>query len=326
MSYIDVENLTKTYFVKHMKPNAKGAIKSLFKRDPQTITALDNVSFSIKEHELMGYIGPNGAGKSTTMKILSGILVPDSGTVHVMGRVPYKQRKEHVANIGVVFGQRTQLWWDVPVIESYKLLGDIFKVDKKRHKRTMEELIDVMDAKDLLQIPLRKLSLGQRMRCELIASLLHTPKLLFLDEPTIGLDAVSKIKLREFIKEQNKKRGTTILLTTHDMADIEQLCTRVMVIGKGKILFEGSIEKLRKQYAPFRYITIHTDNPNRLNIPETKIIQSDAISLKLEYNPEKLPTTDLIARLNNYYNVKDLTVENPDIERVISSMYEGEGL
>jgi ABC-2 type transport system ATP-binding protein len=183
-----------------------------------------------------------------------------------------------------------------------------------------------MDAEDLLEIPLRKLSLGQRMRCELIASLLHTPKILFLDEPTIGLDAVSKIKLREFITEQNRKRGATILLTTHDMADIEQLCTRVMVIGKGKILFEGNIEKLRKQYAPFRYITIHTDTNKLFDIPNTKLIMKDEASLKLEYRPEITPTNDLITQLNKHYTVKDLIVENPDIERVISNMYEGEGL
>ncbi len=309
-----------------MKPNLKGAVKSLFKREKQIITALDNVTFEINQHELIGYIGPNGAGKSTTMKILSGILVPDSGEITVNGRVPYKQRKAHVADIGVVFGQRTQLWWDVPVIESFKLLGDIYRVDKKRHNKTMDELVDVLGAEDLLHMPLRKLSLGQRMRCELIGSLLHTPKMLFLDEPTIGLDAVSKINLRKFITKQNKQKGMTIILTTHDMDDIEQLCSRVMVIGKGKILFEGSIDTLRKQYAPFRYITIHTDNGKPHNIEHTKVIHSDTSSLKIEYNPQVISTTNLIARINDLYKVNDLTVENPDIEQVISNMYKGEGL
>ena len=242
---IIVKNLTKTYRVSRRNAGLIAAVKALGKRETETITALDKISFTVKSGEIVGYIGPNGAGKSSTVKILSGILTPDSGAVTVNGRVPWKQRKKHVSEIGVVFGQRTQLWWDVPVIDSFELLKDIYKTDDAVYRRNLTLLTERLDLSELLRTPTRQLSLGQRMRCEIAASLLHDPKILFLDEPTIGLDAVSKIAIRNFIKELNREKGTTVILTTHDMQDIEALCERILLIGNGRILMDGTFEDVK---------------------------------------------------------------------------------
>ncbi len=242
---IQVEHLSKTYRVSRRDGGLLQAIKALGKRETHEVKALDDISFTIADGEIVGYIGPNGAGKSSTIKILSGILTPDSGTCLVGGRVPWKERKKHVADIGVVFGQRTQLWWDVPIVDSFQLLKDIYRVDNARYSRNVEELTELLDLGDLLRTPARQLSLGQRMRCEIAASLLHDPKVLFLDEPTIGLDAVSKLAVRSFIQKRNAERGTTVLLTTHDMQDIEALAGRILLIGKGKILMDGSFDDIR---------------------------------------------------------------------------------
>ena len=242
---IQVEHLSKTYRVARRDGGLMQAIKALGRRETTEIKALDDVSFTIADGEIVGYIGPNGAGKSSTIKILSGILTPDCGVCRVNGRVPWKERKKHVADIGVVFGQRTQLWWDVPVIDSFSLLKDIYRVDDARYNRNVEELTELLDLGDLLRTPTRQLSLGQRMRCEIAASLLHDPKVLFLDEPTIGLDAVSKLAVRSFIQKRNETRKTTVLLTTHDMQDIEALASRILLIGKGKILMDGTFDDVR---------------------------------------------------------------------------------
>src|SRR5580765_1102278 len=231
MNQIIVEELTKTFSVARREPGLWGSVKGLMKREYQKVLALDRVSFSIAAGELVGYIGPNGAGKSTTVKILSGILVPDSGRVSAIGKTPWLNRVDYVRRIGVVFGQRTQLWWDLPVLESFDLLRDIYSVPEAKYRVTRDELIDRLQIAGLLHVAVRQLSLGQRMRCDLAAALLHEPELLFLDEPTIGLDAVSKLAVREFIGRLNKERGLTVILTTHDMDDIEALCRRVIVIG-----------------------------------------------------------------------------------------------
>ena len=242
---IQVKNLCKTYRVSRRDGGLLQAVKALGKRETQQIRALDNLSFTIGDGEIVGYIGPNGAGKSSTIKVLSGILVPDSGVCLVNGRVPWKERKQHVADIGVVFGQRSQLWWDVPVVDSFELLKDIYRVEEKRYRMNVEELTELLDLGDLLRTPTRQLSLGQRMRCEIAASLLHDPKVLFLDEPTIGLDAVSKLAVRSFIQKRNQTHGTTVLLTTHDMQDIGALATRILLIGQGKLLLDGSFDDVR---------------------------------------------------------------------------------
>lgn len=242
---IQVEHLTKTYRVTRRDGGLLQAFKSLGRRQFECVRALDDISFTISDGEIVGYIGPNGAGKSSTIKILSGILTPDGGACLVNGRIPWKQRRQHVSEIGVVFGQRSQLWWDVPVIDSFELLRDIYRLDAAQYKRTLAELTGLLDLEALLRTPARQLSLGQRMRCEVAASLLHEPRILFLDEPTIGLDAVSKLKLRSFILALNRTRGTTVLLTTHDMQDIEALARRVLLIGRGRLLMDGSFEDVR---------------------------------------------------------------------------------
>ncbi len=243
---IEVSHLRKTFRVARRDAGFSKAVKALFHREYQEIHALDDVSFSIGEGEMVGYIGPNGAGKSSTIKILSGILTPDGGECLVDGRVPWKNRVEHVRRIGVVFGQRTQLWWDVPVIDSFELLKDIYAVPEEVYKKNLNELTELLGLSDLLRTPARQLSLGQRMRCEIGASLLHSPKILFLDEPTIGLDAVSKLAVRDFIKTLNRERRTTVILTTHDMQDIEALASRVILIGKGRILLDGTLADIQK--------------------------------------------------------------------------------
>lgn len=242
---IQVEHLTKTYRVSRRDGGLRQAMKAFVKRDTEEIRALDDISFTISDGEIVGYIGPNGAGKSTTIKILSGILNPDSGTCTVNGRIPWKQRRQHVADIGVVFGQRSQLWWDVPVLDSFDLLKDIYRIDPVRFRKNVDELTQLLDLSEILRTPARQLSLGQRMRCEVAASLLHDPKVLFLDEPTIGLDAVSKLTLRSFIQERCREHGTTVLLTTHDMQDIEALAGRILLIGKGRLLMDGTFEDVR---------------------------------------------------------------------------------
>ena len=243
---IMMEQVCKSYRIARRNAGFKEACKSLFHREYEVIAALNDVSFTINDKEMVGYIGPNGAGKSSTIKILSGILTPDSGTVLVDGRIPCKDRIEHVRQIGVVFGQRSQLWWDVPVIDSFELLKDIYSISQSMYRRSLEELTQLLNLEELLRTPARRLSLGQRMRCEIAASLLHRPRILFLDEPTIGLDAVSKLAVRDFILKQNKTHGTTVILTTHDMQDIEALASRIILIGKGRILMDGSLSDIKK--------------------------------------------------------------------------------
>ena len=243
---IQAEHLQKTFRVRKRNAGFKNAVKSFFSHEYEEIHALNDVSFRIEDGEAVGYIGPNGAGKSSTIKILSGILTPDSGACVIDGRVPWKDRRAHVSQIGVVFGQRSQLWWDVPVIDSFELIRDIYAVPEDVYKRNLRDLSDLLNLSELLKTPARSLSLGQRMRCEIAASLLHDPRILFLDEPTIGLDAVSKIAVREFVLDMNKRRGTTVILTTHDMQDVEALAQRVLLIGKGRILLDGTLDDIRR--------------------------------------------------------------------------------
>ena len=265
---ITMENVCKSYKVAKRNAGFGEACKSFFHRTYEEIHALNDVSFSIKAGEMVGYIGPNGAGKSSTIKILSGILTPDSGNCTVNGYIPWKNRKEYVHQIGVVFGQRSQLWWDVPVIDSFELLKEIYSISTPQYKNKLEELSELLQLQELLKTPTRQLSLGQRMRCELAASLLHEPKLLFLDEPTIGLDAVSKLAVRSFIKKLNAEQKTTVILTTHDMQDIEAIAERVILIGRGKILLDGTLNDLRNTAALSNDITNDTSTENSVNLDQ----------------------------------------------------------
>ena len=242
---ITMEHVCKSYKIAKRNAGFGAACKAFFHREYEVIHALHDVSFTIQDGEMVGYIGPNGAGKSSTIKILSGILTPDSGTVLVDGITPQGNRIRHVREIGVVFGQRSQLWWDVPVIDSFELLKDIYSIPEKTYRQSVDELTELLSLSDLLRSPTRQLSLGQRMRCEIAASLLHRPRILFLDEPTIGLDAVSKLAVRDFILKQNETHGTTVILTTHDMQDIEALTNRIILIGKGKILMDGTLAEMK---------------------------------------------------------------------------------
>jgi len=323
MSQIVVEDLVKVFHVARRTPGLWGSVKGLVKRDWSAIRALDGVGFSIDRGELVGYISPNGAGKSTTVKILSGILVPDSGRVTVLNCTPWADRIRYVRRIGVVFGQRTQLWWDLPVIESFDLLREIYAIAPDRYRRSRDEVIDTLDLGGVLHTTVRQLSLGQRMRCDLAAALLHEPELLFLEEPTIGLDAVSKLAVREFIGRLNKERGLTVILTTHDMDDIEALCRRVIVIGEGRILSDGTLAALRAGVTRERWLTVDLADDAALTVadPDVRLIRRDGRRVYLAFDPQRVSAPELIARVVRNHAVHDLFVENPPIEAIIARMY-----
>ena len=325
MPQIVVEDLVKTFRIAERSPGIWGALRGIMHRRYRTVSALDGVSFEIEPGELVGYIGPNGAGKSTTVKVISGILVPDSGRCEILGRVPWRERVAHVRNIGVVFGQRTQLWWDLPVVESFELLREIYRVPANDYATTLDELVQIMDLGPLMDVPVRQLSLGQRMRCDLAAALLHRPSILFLDEPTIGLDAVSKLAFRDSIKRFNRERGVTVILTTHDMDDIEALCTRVMVIGEGVILYDGALEALRESIAPERRLIVDLAEPDAaVSDPDAVVMRREGRRVHLSFDPRHIPPADLIARIASRHPVRDLFVENPPIEEIVARMYSEE--
>jgi ABC-2 type transport system ATP-binding protein len=322
MPQIVVDELVKEFRIAERKPGLWGALRGVARRSYRTVRALDNISFAIDPGELVGYIGPNGAGKSTTVKTLAGILVPDRGTCEVRGRVPWRHRIAHVAEIGVVFGQRTQLWWDLPVVESFELLRDIYRVPQQRYAHTRDELISVLGLAPLLDVPVRQLSLGQRMRCDLAAALLHAPPILFLDEPTIGLDAVSKLAVREFVQRQSREHGVTVLLTTHDMDDIEALCTRVMVIGAGKILSDGTLAQLRARVTRERWLTVDlVDAADAIADDDARVIRRDGNRVCLAFDPQAVPPAELIRRITSRHAIRDLFVENPPIEQIVARLY-----
>jgi ABC-2 type transport system ATP-binding protein len=316
MSYIEVNNLKKDFVVKKKREKGK-----LF-REKDRVHALKDVSFSVDKGELVGYIGPNGAGKSTTVKILSGILTPDGGEVSVGGFVPWKERKEHVKNIGVVFGQRSQLWWDVPIVDSYSLLKDIYRIPTGDYESRLKELTQALQLEEIMRTPLRLLSLGQRMRAELCGSLLHRPELLFLDEPTIGLDAVSKLALRDFLKWENKEYGTTIMLTTHDMEDIAALCSRVMVLGHGQKLFDGKLPDLLERFDTVRNVHVKFGEacPD-LKLPEEVEWKETEDGIDLSYEPSKLSTARLLSTLQEAGKISELTLQPENTDHLIAAMY-----
>ncbi|WP_066321500.1 ATP-binding cassette domain-containing protein [Bacillus sp. FJAT-29814] len=319
---IQLQGISKSYKVAKRQTGLKQAAKALFYREHTTVEALKEVTFEISQGEIVGYIGPNGAGKSTTIKIMSGILVPDTGTCTIMGYTPWKDRAAYVKNIGVVFGQRSQLWWDVPVIDSFELLKDIYKIPQQDYQATKNLLIETLELQEIINSPVRQLSLGQRMRCEIAASLLHSPKILFLDEPTIGLDAVSKMAVRQFIKTINKEKGVTIILTTHDMNDIEALADRVILIGKGCLLYDGQLGELKKQYATQKTITAdYQKNSTPLQIPGTQTLSWTPERAVITVDTEKTNTSQVITKLSNIVELKDVAIEAQPIEDIIVQLY-----
>lgn len=316
---IEIENLSKAFQVAKRK---KGALRQLLSRETTTVHALSNVSFSIKAGEIVGYIGPNGAGKSTTIKIMSGILRPTSGKCTILGRVPWESRMAHVKDIGVVFGQRTQLWWDVPVIDSFELLKDIYHLENQTYLETLNELTSALNIVDLLDVPVRQLSLGQRMRCEIAAALLHRPKILFLDEPTIGLDAVSKIAVRHFIKHINQRYQVTVLLTTHDMSDIEALANRIILIGKGEKLYDGDLDSLKSNYITSKRLIIdHVPNQPPLHIHGCHTLSETSERTELSIDLSQTSVPKVIRALAEQRELIDFSVESPPIEELIVSLY-----
>lgn len=325
---IEVKNLCKEFKIAKRKEGAFGAVRSLFSREYTSKMAVGGVSFAIRQGELVGYIGPNGAGKSTTIKMLTGILVPSSGDVRVRGLVPYEKRVENARQIGVVFGQRTQLWWDLPTIESFELLQHIYKVPPDRYKANMDRFKELLGLEEFLQTPVRQLSLGQRMRADLAAALLHDPEILYLDEPTIGLDVVAKEKIREFIKEINRERSVTVILTTHDMQDIEKICDRMILIDKGMVIYDGPVAQIKERFGKTRTLVVDLE-PNgfgdELTVQDAEQVKREGHRFWLRFNRDQVSASQLIARVSERYNIRDLTVEEPEIEGIISRIYQ-EGL
>ncbi|MEA4832679.1 MAG: ATP-binding cassette domain-containing protein [Oscillospiraceae bacterium] len=327
---IKLTGVNKTFKVAKRNAGFAKALSAFFKKEYSYIHALDNVSFTINDGEMVGYIGPNGAGKSSTIKIMSGILTPDSGECLINGRTPWKDRINHVKEIGVVFGQRSQLWWDVPVIDSFELLKDIYKVDYNTYKKMSCCLIEMLNLSEIIKTPARQLSLGQRMRCEIAASLLHNPKILFLDEPTIGLDAVSKIAVREFIKAINREYKTTVILTTHDMQDIEALTERILLIGKGKILLDGSLSELKKRNSSYKTLIVdYVSNKNSMLKSITTTAMADGITISKDYNGHaeilidtaKISVSNAICEIFAKIEVKDISVVGSTAEEMVVSLY-----
>ncbi|WP_068775989.1 ATP-binding cassette domain-containing protein [Paenibacillus sp. FJAT-26967] len=319
---IHVNGLGKSFKVAQRTTGLKQAVKALFHREYTQIEALRDISFQIEPGEIVGYIGPNGAGKSTTIKIMSGILVPDQGSCSIMGYTPWLERVPYVKHIGVVFGQRSQLWWDVPVMDSFELLKDIYSVPHTEYRSNLSLLIETLDLSGIIHTPVRQLSLGQRMRCEIAASLLHSPSILFLDEPTIGLDAVSKIAVRKFIQTINKEKNVTIVLTTHDMNDIEALAQRIILIGKGSLLYDGSIHTLRGRFGARKTITVdYRQHAATLDIPGASLISWSPERAVLQVDTQHAQISDVIACLSNQVELLDVTVDAQPIEDMIVELY-----
>ena len=323
MSFINVKHIKKTFKVAKKQSGIKATLKNFIKRDYKYIEAIKDISFDIEEGSIVGYIGQNGAGKSTTIKILSGILIPDSGEVTVNGLNPWKDRKKYVSSIGVVFGQRSQLWWDIPAEDTFDLLKDIYKIDEQKFRKNKEYLIKLLNIEDIIRIPVRQLSLGQRMRCEIAASLLHEPKILFLDEPTIGLDAISKQIVRDFIKKINKEQKVTVILTTHDMSDIEALAKRIIMIGNGQVIYDGTLKNLKSKYDHHKYVSVTTKT--KLSKLKKKGIIGQEKTLegyKFMIDSDTLNISDFLNYLSQKIDIKDLEIDDESLDNIIINLYQ----
>ena len=321
---IHVEHLTKDYKRVMRKDGFLGSLRTLVNAQYETIRAVDDISFHIDEGELVGYIGPNGAGKSTSIKMLCGILVPTSGRIGVNGLVPHKDRKANAMQIGAVFGQKTQLWWDVPVIESLRLFRDIYKVPEAQFKRNLSLFNDLLDLHEFQNTPVRQLSLGQRMRSDMAAALLHSPRLLFLDEPMIGVDVVAKERLRTFIKEINRDQKVTVLLTTHDMVDIEKVCSRIMIIDHGRIVYDGSLDQIRAQYGAQRTLVVEfEEDVQDFSAPNATLTKSEGKKKWFAFNRFETSPSTLITFIGARFPILDLAVEEPEIEVIVRTIYQG---
>lgn len=322
---IEVKNLNKEFASKIKLSGFRNSLKALFRPDYQKMKAVDNISFSVAKGEKIAFIGPNGAGKSTTIKMLTGILYPSSGESRVDNLVPWQDRKKLAFKIGTVFGQKPQLWYHLPAMDTFYLFGKIYELEQTKFKKRLEFLIDKFQVREFVNQPVRKLSLGQRMRCEMIASLLHQPKILFLDEPTIGLDVVAKQQLREVLNLMNKEEETTIFITSHDAGDLEKIADRVIVIDRGKVIFDGTVKSFKEKYAWYKLIDLQlADNHinTNLNLKGVKILSKEKLNLKLEVDIKKISVKEVIDKLLNTYQVADITISEMPMEEIIANIYE----
>jgi len=326
---IEARNLRKEFRVFKRREGVWGAVRDLFHRDYVTLAAVDGINLNVEEGDFLGYIGPNGAGKSTTIKMMTGILVPTSGEIVAAGLDPYRDRTRYTKTIGVVFGQRTQLWWDIAVIESFKLLRRIYDVSSEDFRQRLGLFGELLGLDELLHTPVRKLSLGQRMRCDIAAALLHYPRIVFLDEPTIGLDVVAKDRIREFLKEINRTMKTTILLTTHDLSDIEELCRRIAIIDRGRLLYDGTLDGLRRRLGRFNQILVHLhDRHSGLQLGQAlgsgngiQWEHLDELTCRIHYNREQVSSAEIIRKIVNQVPVRDIFIEEQPIEEIIKTIY-----
>ena len=332
MPIVEARGLTKRFQRAVKQPGLAGALRHLVRPRWEEITAVDGIDLAIEPGESVAYVGPNGAGKSTTVKLLTGILVPTAGEVRVCGLTPHTQRIANARNIGVVFGQRTQLWWDIPVRESFRLIGDIYEVPPDAYAGTFAELVEVLDLEPLLGIPARQLSLGQRMRCDLAAALLHSPPVLYLDEPTIGLDVAVKARFREFIRHMHERRGLTVMLTSHDLGDIEELCDRMLMIDRGRIVYDGPFREISRRFGYERslHLTLGEEAPDAAALAsraiagrEARVAQPDATALTVTFDARRVGAGELIRDLATALPLADIRIEEPTAEAIIRRLYEG---
>ena len=321
---IEVKKLKKIFKTHKREAGLKNAIISLFRRKYVHKEALKGISFEIEKGEIVGFIGPNGAGKSTAIKILAGVLYPSEGYVNVAGYTPWTQREEYVRDIGVVFGQKHQLWWDLPAIDTFHLHKVIYNIPEADFEKRLNHMITLLDMQEIIKVPVRDLSLGERMKCQIVAALLHNPKIVFLDEPTIGLDVVAKDKLRHFIKEVNEKEKTTFIITTHDMGDIEKLCKRIIIINNGSVVYDGLLEKIRSLYLNKKVFEVKLEEESNkpIKLKGCEVIERKDYSIKIEADTSKIVVKDIINRLLSDFEIADLIISDPPIEEIIQAIYQ----
>lgn len=326
---IEVKNLSKEYKMIEKESGLIGYFKNLIQPHYKTFTAVNNINFHIEEGELVGYIGENGAGKSTTIKMLTGLLTPSSGEVIIDGLVPYEDRIENNKKIGAVFGQKTQLWWDLPVIESFRLIKKLYEIPEGEYRKNLKMFTEILDLGDLLEKQVKSLSLGQKMRCEIALTFLHNPKIVYLDEPTIGLDVLVKEKIRQFIKDINKQKNTTVILTTHDLKDIEDVCNRIILLDKGKIIYDGSKENFKEQYgkemlANFKISHKTVELIAQISNLGFEVLEEDDKSLKISFSHEKTNIMQIMQELSKYCTIEDMNTKQSELEDILKQIYKGE--
>jgi ABC-2 type transport system ATP-binding protein len=323
---IRVENLVKEFKRPVRKSGSFGTLRSLFSAEYETTRAVDGVSFEIEPGELVGYLGPNGAGKSTTIKMLTGVLVPTSGLVEVTGAVPWRDRRRNARQIGAVFGQRSQLWWDLPLRDSFELISTLYDIEPAAYRNRLAEFTEILQLGEFLDRPVRQLSLGQRMRGDLVAAMLYGPRLLYLDEPTVGLDVVAQERIREFVAHLNAESGTTVILTTHDLDDVERLCRRILIIDHGRVLYDGDIQSLKAVYAPYRDLVVTLAEAGDVAVPSAEQVARVENVVTLRFRPTQVSAPDLIAAVTSRYAVVDLAVVDPELDGVIRRIYTARAL